>query len=237
MSFPGNNMNPMMNDNINPMMNNNANPMMNNDANPMMNNNMNPMMNNNMNPMMNNNMNPLMNNMNISINPMMSNIMINNINNMNQMPNNMMNNNQMPMNNNFAQMNSQIMQSQMFLNAPIPMQVMASNLNNPMGNINPQMANANFKNQNQPQHQDKNLSLTFINPSIKASKIIVPCTQDEVFSEVVKRYWSKVQIEKPPKSKFIFNTKNIALSLTVAESGLIPDSVIQVVITEGVDGA
>ena len=196
-------------------------------------------MNNNANPMMmNNNINPLMNNMNIPINPMMPNIMMNNFN-MNQMPNNMIDNNiQMPLNN-IARMNNQIMQNQMFLNAPIPMQTMALNLNmnNPMGNINPEMANANFQNQNQPQHQDKNLSLTFINPSIKASKIIVPCTQDEVFSEVVKRYWSKVQIEKPPKSKFIFNTKNIALSLTVAESGLIPDSVIQVVITEGVDGA
>ena len=230
MSFPGNNMNPMMNDNINPMMNNNANPMMNN--------NMNPMMNNNMNPMMNNNMNPLMNNMNISINPMMSNIMMNNINNMNQMPNNMMNNNQMPMNNNFAQMNSQIMQSQMFLNAPIPMQVMASNLNNPMGNINPQMANINMANfQNQPQPQNQNLSLKFINASIPGNKINVPCSINEKFSEVVKRYWSKVQKEKAPKARYIFNTKNMDQSLTIAELGLLPESEIQVVETEHVKGA
>ena len=231
MSFQGNNMNPMMNNNVNPMMNNNVNPMMNN--------NMNPMMNNNANPMMNNNMNTLMNNMNISINPMMSNIMMNNMNNMNQMPNNMMNNNQMPMNNNFAQMNSQIMQSQMFLNAPIPMQVMASNLNNPMGNINPQMGNINMANnfQNQPQPQNQNLTLKFINASIPGNKIDVPCSINEKFSEVVKRYWSKVQKENAPKARYIFNTKNMDQSLTIAELGLLPESEIQVVETEHVKGA
>ena len=157
---------------------------------------------------------------------------------MNQMPNNMMNNNQMTMNNNFAQMNSQIMRSQMFLNAPIPMQVMASNLNNPMGNINPQMANINMANfQNQPQPQNQNLSLKFINAFIPGNKINVPCSINEKFSEVVKRYWSKVQKEKAPKARYIFNTKNMDQSLTIAELGLLPESEIQVVETEHVKGA
>ena len=40
-----------------------------------------------------------------------------------------------------------------------------------------------------------------------------------------------------PEAKYIFNSKNVNLTLTVAESGLNNDSVIQVVQTKGIKGA
>ena len=40
-----------------------------------------------------------------------------------------------------------------------------------------------------------------------------------------------------PEAKYIFNAKNLNLTLTVAESGLNNDSIIRVVQTKGIKGA
>jgi len=212
MSFPGNNMNLMMNsinNQMNPMMNNmnNMNPMMND-----MNNQMNPMMNNMMNNMNNNQMNPMMNNMN---------------------NNQMFMNNQMQMNN----MNSQIMMNQMNAMGQMPMNVMAVNQSNFLGNMNNQFQNANLNNNFPSPTQDENLSLQFENTTQEVKSISVPCKINEVLSDVVSRYWSKLLVKDIPEAKYIFNAKNLNLTLTVAESGLNNDSIIRVVQTKGIKGA
>ena len=216
MSFPGNNMNPMMNNMNNPMMNS-------------INNQMNPMMNN-----MNNQMNPMMNNMNNQMNNPMMNGMNNQMNNMNN--NQMFMNNQMQMNN--ALMNNQIMMNQMTAMGQMPMNAMAVNQSNFLGNMNAQLQNDNFNNNNfQNPTPDENLTLQFQNSAQPVKSISVPCKLNEVFGDVVSRYWSKLLVKEIPEAKYVFNAKNVNLSLTVAESGLNSDSVIQVVQTKGIRGA
>ena len=46
-----------------------------------------------------------------------------------------------------------------------------------------------------------------------------------------------MQKDVPEKVKYIYNTKNIDKTLTIAESGLLPESEIQVVETKHVKGA
>ena len=216
MSFPGNNMNPMMNNMNNPMTTS-------------MNNQMNPMMNS-----MNNQMNPMMNNMNNQMNNPMMNNMNNMMNNMNN--NQMFMNNQMQMNN--ALMNNQIMMNQMTAMGQMPMNAMAVNQSNFLGNMNAQLQNDNFNNNNfQNPTQDENLTLQFQNSAQPVKSISVPCKLNEVFGDVVSRYWSKLLVKEIPEAKYVFNAKNVNLTLTVAESGLNSDSVIQVVQTKGIRGA
>ena len=118
----------------------------------------------------------------------------------------------------------------------MPMQAMAQNQNNLLANINQQM-NDNQIGNNQTPSQNGNLTIKFLNPTQEVKSINVPCTLNEVFGDVVLRYWSKLLIKNPPPSKYIYNAKNVNLTLTVAESGIIPGSNIQVVQTEGIKGA
>ena len=103
--------------------------------------------------------------------------------------------------------------------------------------MNQQMQNENQIGNNQTQSQNGNLTIKFLNPTQEVKSINVPCTLNEVFGDVVARYWSKLLIKVPPPAKYIYNAKNVNLTLTVAESGIIPGSNIQVVQTEGIKGA
>ena len=187
------------------------NQMMNNQ---MMNNNM---MNNNMNDqMMNNNM--MNNNMN---NPMMS-----NMNNMNNMQNQMMMNN---------------MQNQMMMNnMQIPMNQMASNGMNIM-NQNLFNNNQSQGNNNQPQQSNGFLTVNFRdsgndnNQNTEGYSIAIQCKPDEKVSDIIQRYRTKANFYD--EAKFVFNAKNLAPSLTVAEAGISHSSKIFVVRTKHVKGA
>ena len=195
----------------------NPNPMMNNTNGMMGNPTMGNMMGNMGNPMMGN-MNGMMGNPN----PMMNNNQMF-MNNQNQFPSMQMNN--MLMNN----MNNQVMMNQM------PMQTMAMNQMNMMGNMNPQMQDQNQFINNNPQKDE--ITLLFGKANEQEKPIGVQCKQNDLMSDVFNRYWSKIGVKNPPEAKFIFNTKTINPTLSVAECGLLNNNIIHVIITKGIEGA
>ena len=66
--------------------------------------------------------------------------------------------------------------------------------------------------------------------------IMVQCLPNEKVSEVIKKYRSKSG-DNDPSKKFIFNAKNLNLSLTVAEADITNNANIFVVTTKGIKGA
>ena len=200
-----------------------------------------PMM-NNMNGVMGNQMQNNMMGMMGNPNPMMSNMM-----GMMGNQNPMMNNNQMFMNNQnqFSQvqmnnpfmnnMNNQVMMNQMNAMNQMPMQTMAMNQMNFMGNMSSQMQDQNQFINNNPQN-DK-ITLLFDKVNSQEKLIEVQCQQNDYMKDVFNRYWSKIGENNPPQSKFICNTKTVNPNLTVAESGLLNNSILHVIITGGIKGA
>ena len=73
-------------------------------------------------------------------------------------------------------MNNQIMMNQMTAMSQMPMNAMAVNQSNFLGNMNAQLQNDNFNNNNFPnQTQDDNLSLQFQNTAQEVKRLSVPC--------------------------------------------------------------
>ena len=69
-----------------------------------------------------------------------------------------------------------------------------------------------------------------------SAPIMVQCMPDEKVSEVIEKYRSKSG-DRDPTKKFIFNSKNLAPSLSVAEAGITNNANIFVVATKGIKGA
>ena len=199
-----NNMNQMM-PNMNPMISN-MNPMISN-MNPMIQN-MNPMM-SNINPMMQN-MNPMMSNINPmmpNMNPMMQNM-------------NMINNNQNFLNgqiqfnpNEFINVNNQMNM----------MDQMANNQFNFMGNIGIQQSQNKSQN-----NKNEEINLKFANNNDNNKIINIKCKFDELFEDIINRYWYTINIKNPPEAKYTFKSKNLPTFFTVGELGLINDNIIQI---------
>ena len=233
-------MNPNMNNGMG--MNNGMNMDMNNMNNMNMNmNNMNMNMNNmNMGNMgnMNNGMNMGMNNMNMDMN---------NMNNMNAM------NNGMNMNMNMNNMNNMNMMNGMQMNPMMNFNMMGNNMQGQnMANMAQSIMN-NFSNFQPPIVQDNqaqnNNNSNFINLKFRAgglqrqtqqddsdAGIVIQCTLDEKLSVIVDRYKNKSGDDITDK-KFVYNAKNLNLTLTAAEAGLINNSIIFVLNTKNVKGA
>ena len=140
-----------------------------------------------------------------------------------------------------GQMNSNDMM-QMFMNQ--------MNNNNPMQNLSngaqnfqnqQQQNNINYNNTqaNTQQNQDNGnqLALTFIKNNEQADqrKITVYCLSTDKVGDVVKKYRIKAD-DHNENEKFIFNAKKLNLDLTVSEAGLLNDSKIFVMVTEGIVG-
>ena len=234
-------MNPNMNNGMG--MNNNG---MNMDMNNMNNMNMNM---NNMNMNMNNmnmgNMGNMNNGMNMGMNNM--NMDMNNMNNMNAM------NNGMNMNMNMNNMNNMNMMNGMQMNPMMNFNMMGNNMQGQnMANMAQSMMN-NFSNFQPPIVQDNqaqnNNNSNFINLKFRAgglqrqtqqddsdAGIVIQCTLDEKLSVIVDRYKNKSGDDITDK-KFVYNAKNLNLTLTAAEAGLINNSIIFVLNTKNVKGA
>ena len=226
-----------------------------------MNNGMNMDMNNMNNMNMNmNNMNMNMNNMNMGNMGNMNNGMnmgMNNMNNMNMDMNNMNNmnamNNGMNMNMNMNNMNNMNMMNGMQMNPMMNFNMMGNNMQGQnMANMAQSMMN-NFSNFQPPIVQDNqaqnNNNSNFINLKFRAgglqrqtqqddsdAGIVIQCTLDEKLSVIVDRYKNKSGDDITDK-KFVYNAKNLNLTLTAAEAGLINNSIIFVLNTKNVKGA
>ena len=224
----------------NPMMSNMNNPMMGNMNNQMMGN-MNPMMGNMNNQMMGNMNNQMMGNMNNpmmgNINPMMGNInpMMGNINPMMGNINPMMNINPLLMNNQafMNNINNQMMMNQIGAMGSVPMQTMADNQSNLMGN----MASITENQNNNCISQNEEMSLQFCNTALENKTITVQCLKNSKLKDVVAGYWSKIGVKNPPQARYIFNARDLNLESTVSQALLNNYCIIQVVPTEGIKGA
>ena len=187
---------------------------------------------------MNNGMNMGMNNMNMDMN---------NMNNMNAM------NNGMNMNMNMNNMNNMNMMNGMQMNPMMNFNMMGNNMQGQnMANMAQNIMN-NFSNFQPPIVQDNqaqnNNNSNFINLKFRAGGlqrqtqqdgsdpgIVIQCTLDEKLSVIVDRYKNKSGDDITDK-KFVYNAKNLNLSLTAAEAGLINNSIIFVLNTKNVKGA
>jgi hypothetical protein len=69
-----------------------------------------------------------------------------------------------------------------------------------------------------------------------SAPIMVQCMPDEKVSEVIEKYRSKSG-DRDQTKKFIFNAKNLAPGLSVAEAGITNNANIFVVATKGIKGA
>ena len=237
--------------NQNPM-NMNQNPM-NMNQNPM-NMNQNPM-DMNQNPM-DMNQNPM--NMNqIGMNPMNMNQIGMNPMNMNQMGMNPMNMNQIgmnPMNINQMGMNPMLM-NQMGMNQFIMNQIAMNQMGmNQMDCINQidgiNQAGMNQMDMNQGQNFSNNIASSQINNTNNSETITVKfikfqegynitavlCTFSEKVKDLINDYRKKTG-DYDLTERFIFNTKNLCLELTVAEQGLINGSKIKIIVIKGIKGA
>ena len=223
-------------------------------------------MNNGMNMDMNNmnNMNMNMNNMNMNMNNMnmgnmgnMNNGMNMGMNNMNMDMNNMNNmnamNNGMNMNMNMNNMNNMNMMNCMQMNPMMKFNMMGNNMQGQnMASMAQSMMN-NFSNFQPPIVQDNqaqnNNNSNFINLKFRVGGlqrqtqqdnsdpgIVIQCTLDEKLSVIVDRYKNKSGDDITDK-KFVYNAKNLNLTLTAAEAGLINNSIIFVLNTKNVKGA
>jgi len=151
------------------------------------------------------------------------------MNNNNNMMN-MMNNNNM---NNLMMMNMLMNANQMMAN--ICQQLNQNNNNNNINNniTNNTNNNTNFAPITNVDNTEKEkISLLFQRQNRKNKqnnfKITILCLEDELLSEVVKRYCHKTQ-ESQEKLLFLFNSKQLELNKTVREATLIEGSIILVV--------
>ena len=177
---------------------------------------------------------------------------------MNQMGMNQMGNNQMGMNqmgNNQMGMN-QMGNNQMAMNQMIMNQMLLNQMGmNPMGfnqmgmggqmNYNDmakliQMNTQNFNNANNidfNQDNSNGISVTFerSDPEQGQLKISIQCLYTEKIKDVIQKYriksWDTNLLER-----FVFNTKNLCPTLTVAEQGLINNSKIKVIDIRDMEG-
>jgi len=69
-----------------------------------------------------------------------------------------------------------------------------------------------------------------------SAPIMVQCMPEEKVSEVIEKYRSKSG-DRDPTKKFIFNAKNLAPGLSIAEAGITNNANIFVVATKGIKGA
>ena len=88
---------------------------------------------------------------------------------------------------------------------------------------------------NQPLGPD-GLTLRFTIDDGRNTVIIIPCQYSERMGDVIERFWKKIGY-KDPQAKFIHNAKNISPSLTIAESGLVNQNLVQVLLLGRVKGA
>ena len=132
-------------------------------------------------------------------NSMNNNMMGNDMNNNMMNSNNMMNNNINNMMNNFNNMNNLI--------------------NNNINNINPMMSNINM-NMNQYQNIPK-INVFFRETGNDSNKItiMINVKEDEKIQDIIQKYREKSS-NYDINLKFIFNAKELNLSLTVAEAGI-----------------
>ena len=165
---------------------------------------------------------------NINNNMMNNNIMNNNMANNNMM--NMMNNNNI---NNFMMMNMIMNANQMMANIYQKLN-QNNNNNNDINNIN-NNANTNTNSkviENIDNIEKDKISIFFHRQNRKNKqnnfKITILCLEDELISEVVKRYCHKTQ-ENQNQLLFLFNSKKLELNKTVREATLAEGSIILVV--------
>ena len=167
---------------------------------------------------------------------------------MNQMGMNQMGNNQMGMNtmgNNMNQiMMNQILMNQMGMNPMVFNQMgMAGQMN--MNNMSKliQMNNPNFNNVNNNnidfnQDNSNGLSVTLErnDPQKGELKVVIQCLYTESIKDVIKKYRIKSG-DTNLLERFVFNTKNLCPELTVAEQGLLSNSIIKVIDIKDMKGA
>ena len=154
------------------------------------------------------------------------------------------------MNNNMMGQMNPMMMGQMNSNDMMQMFMNQINNNNQMQNLSD--GAQNFQNQQQqnnenynntqatnPQNQDNGnqLALTFIknNDTANQRKITVYCLSTDKVGDVVQKYRIKAD-DHNQNEKFIFNAKKLNLDLTVSEAGLLNESKIFVMVTEGIVG-
>ena len=151
---------------------------------------------------------------------------------MNQMGNNM---NQIMMN--------QILMNQMGMNPMVFNQMgMAGQMNmNDMSKLiqmnNPNFNNANNNNIDFNQDNSNGLSVTFKrnDPQNGELKVVIQCLYTESIKDVIKKYRIKSG-DTNLLERFVFNTKNLCPTLTVAEQGLINNSIITVIDIRDMEG-
>ena len=66
--------------------------------------------------------------------------------------------------------------------------------------------------------------------------MVIPCMPSDKVSDIIEKYRNKAN-DRDDTKKFIFNAKNLAPSLTVAEAGITNNANIFVVATKGIKGA
>ena len=166
---------------------------------------------------------------------------------MNQMGMNQMGMNQMGMNqmgNNMNQiMMNQIFMNQMGMNPMVFNQMgMAGQMNmNDMSKLiqmnNPNFNNANNNNIDFNQDNSNGLSVTFKrnDPQNGELKVVIQCLYTESIKDVIKKYRIKSG-DTNLLERFVFNTKNLCPTLTVAEQGLINNSKIKVIDIRDMEG-
>ena len=150
-------------------------------------------------------------------------------------------------------MNNMNMMNGMQMNPMMNFNMMGNNMQGQnMANMAQSMMN-NFSNFQPPIVQDNqaqnNNNSNFINLKFRAgglqrqtqqddsdAGIVIQCTLDEKLSVIVDRYKNKSNDDITDK-KFVYNAKNLNLTLTAAEAGLINNSIIFVLNIKNVKGA
>lgn len=152
---------------------------------------------------------------------------------MNQM--NMIN----PQANSFNQMNMMYNPMQTMNQMNLINQMNLMNQMNRMNINNPGMQTPNMSNQEQINVIFKKGSQSFggqINEVGGQPGITIQCTPNELVSSLIQKYRSKSN-DNEQEEKFIYNAKQLDLTLTVAAAGIMAGSYIFVVSTKGVVGA
>ena len=138
-------------------------------------------------------------------------------------------------------MNTQMeggMMSQSGVNNPMMQGHMNPQMGGQMGHMNPQMMVMQGMGTGTSQSQGAGFSVIFRASGAtgqQAAPIIVQCMPDEKVSAIIDKYRNKSGDPDPTK-KFIFNTKNLAPGLSVAEAGIANNANIFVVSTIGIKG-
>ena len=119
-----------------------------------------------------------------------------------------------------------------------------NNMTNIMNEMNKRFAEQNGQNtQNDSQNNDQNeqnqnqITLTFIknNPNAEKKQTSIQCLATDKLSDVIEKYRSKTG-DQEKNLKFIHNAKKLNPDLLVSECGLLNNSIIFVIPTEGIIG-